>query len=63
LRTAEKHKNEDKENDALWATECESNHKARLPHLGLDGAASSAGPRQVAVGPASQASKNRIRPR
>ena len=47
LRTAEEHENENKENDALWATECKSDHPARLPHGGIDGAARATRPKQA----------------
>jgi hypothetical protein len=47
LRTTEEHENENKENDALWATECKSDHEFRLPHRGMDGVATSTRLRQV----------------
>jgi hypothetical protein len=47
LRATEEHENENKENDALWATECKSDHELRLPHRGLDGVARPTRPRQV----------------
>ena len=47
LRATEEHENENKENDALWATECKSDHESGYPTVVWMGSRGPTRPRQV----------------